>query len=66
MRKWNESAFSVPPQWFMAPMQLWAELFLAEMTFRPAVLAALVKIARPGARGMAFRAMLKWAAASHR
>jgi hypothetical protein len=55
MRKWNELAFSVPPQAFMAPMQFWAELFLAAMTFRPGALAAVVKIAKPDAGRMAFR-----------
>jgi hypothetical protein len=40
MRKWNESAFSVPPQALMAPMQFWTELFLVEMAFRPSVPAA--------------------------
>jgi hypothetical protein len=30
MRKWSEPGFSVPPQAFMAPMQFWAERFLAK------------------------------------
>jgi hypothetical protein len=30
MRKWSEQAFSVPPLAFMAPMQFWAERFLAK------------------------------------